>query len=115
MCTDSMETYIQTLDRYIEIDDGIEPVRLYALKERVNSYNFDRIEELKGDSEVYVSHDQGQISTINQCFAPESLELKIDAQVMLKRNLNEALVNGSIGPVIGFRSIKDSEKKYPIV
>lgn len=34
--------------------------------------------------------------------APETIVLKIDAQVMMIKNLDETLVNGSMGRVIGF-------------
>ena len=34
--------------------------------------------------------------------APSKLTLKIDSQVMLIKNLDETLVNGSIGRVVGF-------------
>jgi len=115
MCTNSMEAYIQDLARDIEVIDSIEPVRLYALKDRVNSYNSDRLEKLDGQNEIYMSHDHGQVSTLKQCPGLEILELKIGAQVMLIRNLNRYLVNGSIGTIIRFESIKDSEAKYPVV
>lgn len=115
MCTDSMEAYIQGLARDIEVADNIEPVRLYALRDRANSYNSDRLEQLDGQSEVYISRDYGQASTLKQCPALEILELKIGAQVILIRNLNRYLVNGSIGTIIGFKAIENSEEKYPIV
>jgi ATP-dependent DNA helicase PIF1 len=34
--------------------------------------------------------------------APQSLTLKLDAQVMLIKNIDETLVNGSMGKIIGF-------------
>lgn len=34
--------------------------------------------------------------------APETIVLKIDAQVMMIKNLDDTLVNGSMGRVIGF-------------
>lgn len=37
--------------------------------------------------------------------AVSQLELKLDAQVMLIKNIDEELVNGSIGRVIGFSDI----------
>lgn len=37
-----------------------------------------------------------------QCVAPQVLELKRNAQVILLKNLDNMLVNGSVGTVIGF-------------
>ena len=41
---------------------------------------------------------------LQNCMAPQILELKKDAQVMLIKNMDENLVNGSLGKVIGFMS-----------
>jgi len=43
---------------------------------------------------------------INQCMAPMSLTLKKGAQVMLIKNMDDTLVNGSIGKVISFMDNK---------
>jgi len=45
------------------------------------------------------------------CIAPKKLQLKIGAQVMLLRNMDGTLVNGSLGLVTGF----DGESEHPIV
>jgi ATP-dependent DNA helicase PIF1 len=38
----------------------------------------------------------------NNTLAVKELKLKVNAQVMLVKNLNEDLVNGSVGRVVGF-------------
>jgi ATP-dependent DNA helicase PIF1 len=39
---------------------------------------------------------------LQNCMAAQKLELKVNAQVMLIKNMDENLVNGSLGKVIGF-------------
>ena len=64
---------------------------------------------LQGDFEHFVAVDGGRITDALQrtkllanCMAPIELRLKKHAQVMLIKNIDESLVNGSLGKVIGF-------------
>ena len=41
---------------------------------------------------------------LQNMMAPKAMELKVGAQVMLIKNMNEVLVNGSLGTVVGFMS-----------
>lgn len=41
---------------------------------------------------------------LQNCMAPEIIQLKKGAQVMLIKNIDESLVNGTIGKVVGFAS-----------
>jgi ATP-dependent DNA helicase PIF1 len=66
---------------------------------------------LLGESKVYEAKDGGSQTDVAQrtkllenCLAPESIHLKKGAQVMLIKNIDETLVNGSLGKVIGFMS-----------
>ena len=47
---------------------------------------------------------------LSNCMAPPLLQLAKDAQVMLIKNLDETLVNGSLGKIIGFMN----EKTYQV-
>jgi len=83
-------------------DNSIEPTRLYSLRNQVDAANNDRLQHLKGPIHRYTASDWGDASKLNGCMAPTELELKLDAQVMLIKNLTPNLVNGSTGIVVGF-------------
>jgi len=64
---------------------------------------------LKGKSEPYAARDGGTILDPKQrekmlanFMAPTLLVLRIDAQVMLIKNMDESLVNGTTGKVVDF-------------
>jgi ATP-dependent DNA helicase PIF1 len=64
---------------------------------------------LQGKVEIFDAIDGGSITDgeqraklLSNCMAPARLELRIDAQVMLIKNTDETLVNGSMGKVIQF-------------
>lgn len=68
-----------------------------------------KMNSLTGDGQVFRSFDGGSIQDATQrdkllanCMAPPTLELKIGAQVMLIKNMDDTLVNGSLGRVIDF-------------
>lgn len=64
---------------------------------------------LKTQEEIFMSTDGGTIQDVNQrekvlanFMAPRKLALRIDAQVMLIKNVDETLVNGSMGRIVRF-------------
>jgi ATP-dependent DNA helicase PIF1 len=66
---------------------------------------------LQGEVKVFEARDGGSVQDVVQrtkllanCLAPEVIQLKKGAQVMLIKNIDETLVNGSLGKVIGFMS-----------
>ena len=68
---------------------------------------------LLGKSYDFVAEDGGSILDKTQrdkllanCMAPQNITLKKGAQVMLIKNMDETLVNGSIGKVIAFMDEK---------
>jgi hypothetical protein len=95
--------------------------------ERVNA---SKLASIPGQPKVYRAVDRGEPTFVNQlknhCQARETLELKVDAQVMLLKNMNaeRGLVNGACGIVIGFTKGEDldegeddgeDQEEFPIV
>ncbi len=89
--------------------DEIEPVRIYCRNRDVDSYNRDRLAALPGVVKTYKARDTGMpyhTEAFNKnCPAPETLDLKIGANVGLLVNMDVSLglVNGALGVVKAFR------------
>lgn len=67
------------------------------------------MQHLSGELMTYNAVDSGTIQDpqhreklLSNCMAPKTIELKKGAQVMLIKNLEDTLVNGSIGRVMAF-------------
>jgi len=90
------------------IPEGIKPVEIYCKNADVDRINKEKLAELKTPVKFYRCRDSGQpyhTDAFNKnCPAPEVLELKVGARVMLlvNENVKEGLVNGAIGTVRGF-------------
>jgi len=94
----------------------IEPSKLFARNQLVDHENMQRLAELDGDSVEYcarytasgsglkssMQEDIVQKSVLSGNMAPQTLELKRGAQVMLLVNLSDSLFNGSRGVVVDF-------------
>lgn len=105
---ESMETF-RRLDRPIPCPDGIVPTELFPRREDVDRSNMTRLRNLNTDGWRYDAQDGGVMQDpqqrekmLSNFMAPTCLELKVDAQVMLIKNIDETLVNGSLGRVLGF-------------
>ncbi len=105
---ESIETF-RRLDRPIPCPDGIVPTELFPRREDVDRSNRTRLQNLNTDGYSYTAQDGGTITDptqrdkmLSNFMAPKDLELKVDAQVMLIKNVDETLVNGSMGRVLGF-------------
>jgi ATP-dependent DNA helicase PIF1 len=73
----------------------------------VDNSNRIRLQALPGKSRHFPAVDKGSDPTLRDrllanMMAPPSLELKKGAQVMLIKNMDDTLVNGSLGTVQGF-------------
>jgi len=68
---------------------------------------------LQGETVVFNAIDSGTTQDkvardklLSNCMAAHKIELKVNAQVMLIKNMDETLVNGSLGRVVGFMTDK---------
>lgn len=81
----------------------------FSTRQEVDTANNNRMRNLVGRTWDFRADDGGSITDIAQrdkllsnCMAPPMISLKRGAQVMLIKNIDETLVNGSIGRVIAF-------------
>lgn len=103
------------LNRPLKFEDELEATELFPTRNEVDNANFTRLKMLQGKEFIFEARDGGAIvdkpqrdKLLSNCMAPENIILKKGAQVMLIKNVDESLVNGSIGRVIGFMD----EKKF---
>lgn len=90
-------------------DDDIEPAELYCTRYEVERANQTRLNKLKSPVKVFTALDGGVLvdkeqrdRLLSNFLAPQRLHLKKGAQVMMIKNIDESLVNGSLGKVIDF-------------
>lgn len=96
----------------------------YPRREEVENANQNRMRKLSGQIMTFNAIDSGvaepntRKSLLNNMIAPEVLELKKGAQVMLIKNIDGQLVNGSLGIVQSFMdegtffAYKDDEPNF---
>ncbi|KDN66508.1 putative DNA repair and recombination protein pif1 [Colletotrichum sublineola] len=96
------------LKRPIVSNDGLEVTELFPTRQEVDNANQSRLRGLKGKTYRFDAADTGdpQIrdKLLQNMMAPKSIELKVGAQVMLIKNMDDTLVNGSLGKVTRFMS-----------
>ena len=85
----------------------------FPTRSEVDAANNSRLRNLSGKSLEFVAEDGGSIvdkvqrdKLLSNCMAAQSLVLKKDAQVMLIKNIDDSLVNGSVGKVMAFMDEK---------
>jgi ATP-dependent DNA helicase PIF1 len=108
----SVEAF-RKLSRPLNFDDEVEATELFPTRNEVENANFTRMKQLQGKEFVFEARDGGAIvdkqqrdKLLSNCMAPEIITLKKGAQVMLIKNVDESLVNGSLGKVVGFMDEK---------
>ncbi|KAK2732235.1 mitochondrial dna helicase [Colletotrichum kahawae] len=96
------------LTRPIVSDDGLEVTELFPTRWEVENSNQARLRNLPGKPYRYDASDSGDANVrdklLQNMMAPKTIELKVGAQVMLIKNMDDTLVNGSLGKVIRFMS-----------
>ncbi|KXT01540.1 hypothetical protein AC578_6337 [Pseudocercospora eumusae] len=97
------------LDRPLNFEDSLDATELFPTRQEVDRANSGRLSHLQGELYPFPAKDGGSIldkaqrdKLLSNCLAPELITLKKGAQVMLIKNIDETLVNGSLGRVIGF-------------
>lgn len=75
----------------------------------MDNANIERLRRLSSESQKFTALDGGALKDPQQrqkmlanFMAPQTLELRVDAQVMLIKNSDDLLVNGSLGRVVRF-------------
>ncbi|KAN0061700.1 DNA helicase [Thecaphora frezii] len=98
----------KALERAPVYEEGIVPTELFPRREEVDRANHERLLALPTKAETFPASDGGSLDptsrerVLQNFIALKSLTLKVGAQVMLIKNVDETLVNGSIGLVLDF-------------
>lgn len=99
------------LSRPLPNVDTLSATELFPTRAEVDTANNSRMRQLVGEAQRFEARDGGTIvdkamrdKLLGNCMAPVVLDLKKGSQVMLIKNIDETLVNGSVGKVIGFMS-----------
>lgn len=98
----------KSLTRPLQFDDDIETTELFPTRMEVDASNQRRLRDLGGKPYRFEAVDSGDPNIrdrlLQNMMCPRSLELKVGAQVMLIKNVDEQLVNGTIGKVKRFET-----------
>jgi ATP-dependent DNA helicase PIF1 len=99
----------KSLERPLPRMDNLIPTKLFSTRKEVDIANNRMLKQLDGEGLTYTAIDSGTLINTPQApkmlenfLAPKSITLKPGAQVMMVKNIDETLVNGSLGTVIGF-------------
>ncbi|GMM29301.1 DNA helicase [Martiniozyma asiatica (nom. inval.)] len=97
------------LRRELDIEDGVLPTKLFPTRRETESVNRNMLDFLPGETTEFIAVDSGSMVSTDQgkkmldnFLAPKSIHLKPGAQVMLVKNMDDKLVNGTLGIVVGF-------------
>ncbi|KAN0079198.1 P-loop containing nucleoside triphosphate hydrolase protein [Elaphomyces granulatus] len=97
------------LSRPLDFHDSIEATELFPTRMEVENANRLRMSRLSGETMTFNAVDSGAIQDkqfrdklLANCMAPQVIQLKKGAQVMLIKNMEDSLVNGSLGRVAAF-------------
>jgi ATP-dependent DNA helicase PIF1 len=116
----------RTLDRPLPpTEDNIEATELFPTRAEVERANQVRMNQLSGQIYTFEARDGGTVTDkerrdrlLQNCMVPETIYLKKGAQVMLVKNMDDTLVNGSLGKVFSFmteqmfNSYKENEEGF---
>lgn len=107
------------LDRKLAFEDELEATELFPTRQEVDRANTLRMQQLHGEIHTFEARDGGTVTDktfrdklLQSCMAPEVIHLKKGSQVMLIKNMDDTLVNGSLGKVVGFMSEQTFDKYH---
>ncbi|KAF6053096.1 PIF1-like helicase family protein [Candida parapsilosis] len=108
--SDAIVAKFKDLSRTVHYDDGIEPTQLFPIRKEVHSANSDRLKKLSSKAYEFMAKDSHKGEHVkkqyDQLLCEETLVLKEGAQVMNIKNINDHLVNGTLGTVMFFTTLK---------
>lgn len=110
--TDEIEKAFQSLSRTPKVPEGITPTELFPMRKDVDNANRLKMLRLAGSEvqflaqDMYASEYAERDGKLELLMCPKKLKVKRGAQVMLIKNMDETLVNGSLGKVMGFMNDK---------
>ena len=114
----------RNLQRPLKFEDEVEATELFPTRNEVDNANIGRMQLLSGQVMEFPAVDSGvndlaiRNKLLANFMAPEKLTLKKGAQVMLIKNIDSSLVNGSLGRVQSFMDestfhvYKDDEETF---
>ncbi|KAF7935675.1 hypothetical protein BELL_0466g00020 [Botrytis elliptica] len=112
---DTIKAFVE-MKRAINYEDDLTATELFPTRNEVENSNTFRLRNLHGKAYRFEAVDSGSITDegmreklLSNMMAPKSIELKKGAQVMLIKNMDDGLVNGSLGKVVAFMSEKSFE------
>ncbi|RMZ90363.1 hypothetical protein DV736_g2396, partial [Chaetothyriales sp. CBS 134916] len=98
----------KSLSRDLDFQDDVESTELFPTRHEVESANNMRMRNLSGEPMTFDASDSGKLEqaarekVLQNFMAPKSITLKKGAQVMLIKNIDSQLVNGSLGKIQSF-------------
>ncbi len=90
-----------------ELPYGLKPTKLYTHNVDVDAINHTELEEINSPEKVFGMYGKGRPVLVEilkkSCLAPETLRLKVGAEVMfIKNDMEKRFVNGTRGVVVDF-------------
>ncbi|PRT56155.1 ATP-dependent DNA helicase PIF1 [Wickerhamiella sorbophila] len=97
----------KSLDRPPRVPPGVMPTQLFPRRFEVERANENALKSLGGVCRVYDCVDEYNEDfpfkvKLDDLLVPPQIKLKVGAQVMMLKNVDSKLVNGSVGKVLGF-------------
>lgn len=114
----------RNMQRPLKFEDDVEATELFPTRNEVDNANIGRMQMLSGQTMEFPAVDSGvhdltiRNKLLANFMAPEKLTLKKGAQVMLIKNIDTSLVNGSLGKIQSFMDestfhvYKDDEETF---